>query len=93
MLALANGVMICQNKTICWWEGGNILKSWLETLRYSGITNFIIAVLDDETEKYLIEVEKETKYFRPAMELPESQKGSHPANQVCRWPVFPRHDV
>ena len=25
MLALANGVMICQNTTICWWNGGDIL--------------------------------------------------------------------
>ena len=25
MLALANGVMICKNTTICWWNGGDIL--------------------------------------------------------------------
>eukprot|EP00873_Tetraselmis_striata_P045504 jgi/Tetstr1/465768/TSEL_010393.t1 len=82
MLALANGVMICQNVTICWWDGGNILKSWLHTLRFAGITNYLIAVLDDETETYLREVEHETRFFRPNLQVPEKQKGSHPANQI-----------
>uniref|UniRef100_A0A061R0L6 Nucleotide-diphospho-sugar transferase domain-containing protein n=2 Tax=Tetraselmis sp. GSL018 TaxID=582737 RepID=A0A061R0L6_9CHLO len=82
MLALANGVMICRNTTICWWNGGNILGSWLRTLRHAGITNYAIAVLDDETERYLREEEGETKFFRPALRSLESLKGSHPANQV-----------
>jgi hypothetical protein len=82
MLALANGVMICRNVTICWWGGGNILDSWLQSLRYAGITNYLIAALDDETEKYLVEDARDTRFFRPDMKVPEQQKGSHPANQV-----------
>lgn len=38
MLALTNAVMICQNTTLCWWNGGNILGSFLEILERSNIT-------------------------------------------------------
>lgn len=42
MLTLANGIMICQNKTICWWDGGNILESFLTILSHNKITNYLI---------------------------------------------------
>jgi hypothetical protein len=54
MLGLANGVMICKNPKICWWNGGNILESFLDvTWRRLGVRNLIIAVLDDETAAYM----------------------------------------
>eukprot|EP00798_Chlamydomonas_sp_ICE-L_P004613 gene4613-14807_t len=32
MLALANGIMICQNTSNCWWKGGNILQTFIGIL-------------------------------------------------------------
>ncbi|GAX75229.1 hypothetical protein CEUSTIGMA_g2674.t1 [Chlamydomonas eustigma] len=80
MLALANGIMMCKNSSICWWNGGNILESFLEIIDHNNITNHLIGVMDDETERYL----KERKYnwFRVTIAIPESQKNSHPANRV-----------
>ena len=42
MLALVNGVMICKNTTICWWNGGNILQTWLEMIQHQGISNVVV---------------------------------------------------
>lgn len=42
MLALANAVMICKNSTICWWNGGNILESFLTILKRTNVTNHLI---------------------------------------------------
>lgn len=42
MLALANGVMLCKNTTICWWNGGNILQTWLEMVQLQGINNVVV---------------------------------------------------
>lgn len=80
MLALANGIMICRNTTICWWNGGNILESFLQIIDHNGISNHLIGVMDDETEAYL----KGRKYnwFRVNVEPPKSQEKSHPANKV-----------
>ncbi len=36
--------------TICWWDGGNILEAFLEILERNQITNYLIGVMDDETE-------------------------------------------
>lgn len=80
MLALANGIMICKNKTICWWEGGNILETFLEIIDHNKITNHLIGVMDDETEAYL--KDRPYNYFRVNIVIPESQKNSHPANRV-----------
>mmetsp|Transcript_18645 Transcript_18645/g.40053 ORF Transcript_18645/g.40053 Transcript_18645/m.40053 type:complete len:447 (+) Transcript_18645:53-1393(+) len=80
MLTLANGVMICQNTTICWWNGGNILQSFLEILEHNKITNYVIGVMDDETEKYL--AERNANQFRVNIKIPQSQKNTHPANRV-----------
>jgi arabinosyltransferase len=45
--------MICKNTTICWWEGGNILGSFLTILEAANVTNYLIGVMDDETESYM----------------------------------------
>ncbi len=35
------------------WNGGNILESFLEIIDHNNITNHLIGVMDDETERYL----------------------------------------
>ena len=83
MLGLANGVMICKNTKICWWNGGNILESFLDvTWRKLKVRNLIIAVLDDETAEYMKSKWPEVPTFRPDMEIPSAQDGTHPANRV-----------
>lgn len=42
MIALANGVMICRNTTICWWNGGNILHTWLDMINRHAIHNLAV---------------------------------------------------
>ncbi|KAL6756737.1 nucleotide-diphospho-sugar transferase-domain-containing protein [Haematococcus lacustris] len=80
MLTLANGIMICKNTTICWWNGGNILESFLTILSRAKITNYLIGVMDDETEQYL--KGRDVNYFRVNIPVPKVQAKSHPANQV-----------
>mmetsp|Transcript_41612 Transcript_41612/g.69529 ORF Transcript_41612/g.69529 Transcript_41612/m.69529 type:complete len:430 (+) Transcript_41612:191-1480(+) len=83
MLALANGVMICKNTTICWWNGGNILKSWLDiTFTRHHVRNLLVGVLDDETWIYMDQKFPDVKKFRPKVAIPSSQDGTHPANRV-----------
>ena len=83
MLGLANGVMICQNTKICWWDGGNILQSFLEvTWRRLGVRNLILAVLDDETETYMAKHWPDVPTFRSDLKIPDAQQGTHPANKV-----------
>lgn len=73
MLTLANGIMICKNSTICWWNGGNILESFITILKHNNITNYLIGVMDDETEKYL--TGRDINFFRVKIEIPKSQEG------------------
>eukprot|EP00898_Chlorokybus_atmophyticus_P007227 jgi/Chlat1/7505/Chrsp61S07005 len=80
MLALADGVMLCRNATLCWWNGGNILATWVEEVKRVGVGNYVVAVLDDETERYC--KQEGVNYFRAKVEIPASQKGTHPANRV-----------
>ncbi|GFH33494.1 uncharacterized protein HaLaN_32875, partial [Haematococcus lacustris] len=82
MLTLANGIMICKNTTICWWNGGNILESFLTILSRAKITNVsgYARVMDDETEQYL--KGRDVNYFRVNIPVPKVQAKSHPANQT-----------
>ncbi|GFR45714.1 hypothetical protein Agub_g7126, partial [Astrephomene gubernaculifera] len=89
MLALANAVMICQNTTICWWNGGNILESFLEILERSNISNHLIGVTDDETARYLEDRAARrgpgsfaVHWFRPSVRIPASQAKTREANRV-----------
>eukprot|EP00241_Pyramimonas_parkeae_P005825 CAMPEP_0114251440 /NCGR_PEP_ID=MMETSP0058-20121206/15273_1 /TAXON_ID=36894 /ORGANISM="Pyramimonas parkeae, CCMP726" /LENGTH=401 /DNA_ID=CAMNT_0001365245 /DNA_START=31 /DNA_END=1236 /DNA_ORIENTATION=+ len=82
MIALANGVMICKNTTICWWNGGNILHTWLEMIARHGINNLVVGVLDDETWEYMDVHFPNVVKFRPKSHIPSSQLDTHPANRV-----------
>lgn len=83
MLGLANDVMMCNNPSTCWWDGGNILESFLEvTWRRLGVRNLVLAVLDDTTEAYMAKHWPDVHVFRPELDIPSTQDGTHPANRV-----------
>ncbi|GLC37586.1 hypothetical protein PLESTB_001670700 [Pleodorina starrii] len=89
MLALTNAVMICKNTTLCWWNGGNILESFLEILERSNITNHLIGVTDEQAAKYLEDRAAArgprafaVNWFRPAVQIPAVQANTREANRV-----------
>ena len=47
MLALANDVMMCSNRKTCWWNGGNVLDTFLKSLQRLKVTNVVVITLDD----------------------------------------------
>ncbi|GIL65243.1 hypothetical protein Vafri_19054 [Volvox africanus] len=89
MLGLTNAVMICKNTTLCWWNGGNILESFLEILERSNITNHLIGVTDDQAAKYLEDraasrgaAAFKINWFRPNVRIPDVQAKTREANRV-----------
>ena len=52
MLAIANDVMMCTNRKTCWWNGGNVLETFLKSTTRLKISNTVIITLDDESEKF-----------------------------------------
>eukprot|EP00959_Pyramimonas_sp_CCMP1952_P206825 4326056-Pyramimonas_sp.AAC.1 len=85
MLALANGVMICKNTTICWWNGGNILQSFLQMAHgRHQISNLVVGVLDDETWKYMDEHFPRVHKFRPKVRRLSQISKESPRSQSRR---------
>ena len=85
MLALSNDVMLCNNPSTCWWDEGNILESFLDvTWRRLGVRNLVLAVLDDATEAYMKKHWPEVHRFRPDLDIPSTQDGTHPAKSLQR---------
>ena len=85
MLALSNDVMLCNNPSTCWWDGGNILESFLDvTWRRLGVRNLVLAVLDDATEAYMKKHWPEVHRFRPDLDIPSTQDGTHPPTAYPR---------
>ncbi|EFJ41804.1 hypothetical protein VOLCADRAFT_119593 [Volvox carteri f. nagariensis] len=89
MLGLTNAVMICQNTTLCWWNGGNILESFLEILERSNIKNHLIGVTDDQAAKYLEDRAARRgsgafaiNWFKPNIRIPDVQANTREANRV-----------
>ena len=80
MIAFANDVMMCTNTKTCWWNGGNVLASFLDVIDTLHISNYLILSLDDNTHAYL---ESRSAHYVPfIIEVPSAQEGSHPANQI-----------
>lgn len=50
-------------------------------MEHVGIKNYVIGVMDDETQRYLIE-KGNTNWFRVKLPVPSIQEHSHPANRV-----------
>ena len=81
MLAFANDVMMCNNPKTCWWNGGNVLGSFLDVVHDAlGMRNYLVLSLDDNTNAYLRNRGANFVPFR--VEVPSAQEGSHPANQI-----------
>ena len=84
MIGLANDVMMCTNTQTCWWNGGNILKDFLDVLAAVNVKNYVIIALDDNTAKFLKSYG--AKHIRMEPET-TAQDGTRGANQV-RDPYF-----
>lgn len=80
MLGIANDVMMCTNPRTCWWNGGNILASFIDVNRRVGISNYVIIALDDAVATYCRE--HGAPHVRVELEVPGAQKGSRGANMI-----------
>jgi len=81
MLALTNDVMMCTNRKTCWWNGGNILKTFLEQARRIEMTNYLIVTLDDETESFC-QGFGGAPSLRLELPVPSAQQNSRGANMI-----------
>jgi len=86
MLALANDVMMCSNHRTCWWNGGNILETFLKGLQRIPVANVVIITLDDATHTFCTEfgagTETAPACLRLNMPVPTAQQGSRGANMI-----------
>ena len=81
MLALANDVMMCSNPKTCWWNGGNVLLTFLNATKRLGIMNQLILSLDDETHSFC---EKFGGVYSMRIDLPvpTAQEKTRGANMI-----------
>ena len=42
MVALANDVMMCTNRKTCWWNGGNVLETFLKGVSRLKVSNVVV---------------------------------------------------
>jgi hypothetical protein len=87
MVALANDVMMCTNRKTCWWNGGNVLETFLKGTSRLSITNLVIITLDDETERFCQGFHAshggaKVTSIRLEMPVPTAQQGSRGANMI-----------
>ena len=80
MLALANDVMMCSNRKTCWWDGGNILQTFLKGLRRLPVSNVVIVTLDDPTHAFCVGFS--VGCLRLNLPVPSAQQGSRGANMI-----------
>lgn len=81
MLALANDVMMCSNPKTCWWNGGNVLKTFLEGTRRLEVRNQLIVSLDDETHNFCLGFGG-INSLRLEMPVPSAQQKTRGANMI-----------
>jgi len=81
MIALTNDVMMCTNRKTCWWNGGNILETFLEQARRVRLTNYVIVTLDDETETFCRNFGG-VPSLRLELPVPTAQQNSRGANMI-----------
>ena len=81
MVALANDVMMCTNRRTCWWNGGNILETFLRSMKRIGLTNYAIITLDDETESFCRNFGS-VPSLRLELPVPKAQHNSRGANMI-----------
>ena len=81
MTGLVNDVMMCTNHRTCWWNGGNILETFLQALKRIGLTNYAMVTLDDATEQFCQRFGG-VPSLRMALPVPTAQQGSRGANMI-----------
>ena len=81
MVALANDVMMCSNRKTCWWNGGNVLDTFLKSVIRLKVTNVVIITLDDETEAFCNRFPTVSS-LRLDLPVPKAQQGSRGANMI-----------
>ncbi len=81
MLALANDVMMCTNRKTCWWNGGNVLETFLKASRRLKLTNVVVINLDDATQDFCKQAGGAT-CMRMELPVPTAQQGSRGANMI-----------
>jgi hypothetical protein len=82
MVALANDVMMCTNRKTCWWNGGNVLETFLKSVSRLHIRNTLVITLDDETERFCRSFAGEVESLRMELPVPTAQQGSRGANMI-----------
>ena len=81
MLALANDVMMCTNRKTCWWNGGNVLETFLKASRRLQLLNVVVITLDDETHSFC-NSQGGAPCMRMELPVPSAQQGSRGANMI-----------
>ena len=85
MVGLVNDVMMCTNRKTCWWNGGNILETFLQAAQRLNLRSYLIVTLDDETERFCRGFSS-ASYTVPSLRMeipvPKAQQGSRGANMI-----------
>ena len=81
MVALANDVMMCSNPKTCWWNGGNILETFLKANARLKLQNAVVITLDDATEAFCQKFGS-VNSLRLSLPVPKAQEGSRGANMI-----------
>ena len=81
MLAIANDVMMCTNRKTCWWNGGNVLETFLDSVARLKVRNALIITLDDATEAFCVK-HGGAASIRMELPVPTAQQGSRGANMI-----------
>lgn len=83
MLALANDVMMCSNKKTCWWNGGNVLETFLKSVTRLGLKNVVVVNLDDATQSFCETfAARGVSCLRLELPVPKAQANSRGANMI-----------
>ena len=86
MVAIANDVMMCTNRKTCWWNGGNVLETFLKSVSRLRLTNVLVITLDDATESFCrgfaFEPAWSANSLRLELPVPTAQQGSRGANMI-----------
>ena len=53
MLAIANDVMMCTNRKTCWWNGGNILETFLQAKEFRRLISHESVINQQHPETFL----------------------------------------
>ena len=81
MLTLANDVMMCSNRKTCWWNGGNIVETFLKASKRLQLRNVVVINLDDATQSFCTSFGGAT-CLRMELPVPTAQQGSRGANMI-----------